>query len=288
MTTHDIAVNGVRLRVTDWGGSSAVVLFSHPTGFLGMIWRPVIERLRARGLSARLITYDHRGHGLSSKPDSGYEWSNFVGDTLALLDDLGVRDIVGVGHSAGATTLACVAAKRPELVARLVLIDPILVDPSRPAAGRETRNVMAAKTRTRRLVWQSKEELFDSLRRRSPYDTWTDEALLAYVEHGTFVRPDGECELLCPGRIEAQVYENAASIDAFACLTTVRAPTLILRGELSDAFDEPRAKRAVRCMAGGRLVTVSGATHYLPMEKPDIVADVVLAECSGRGYTGRS
>jgi pimeloyl-ACP methyl ester carboxylesterase len=275
-----VHVNDVRLNVTDWGGEGNGLFFAHPTGFMGAIWDPIIEELRRRGFSARILTFDQRGHGLSSKPDVGYEWSRFVDDVGALARELEVQSFVGVGHSAGATTLACVAARDPTRFRRLLLIDPILfdrnVDDFDPGAG----NSLSQRTRTRRLVWSSRAELFESFRARFPYDTWTDAALASYVEKGTFERPDGEIELLCPGRIESQIYQNAASINAYACLRQLAIPVLVVRGERSDSFTASRHERAMASLADGRSLVVPGASHYVPMEKPALVADLVLAEYS--------
>ena len=130
MQSFHVVVNGVRLHVTDWGGEGMPVLFAHPTGFLGAVWRPVIDRMRARGFTGRVLTFDQRGHGLSSKPDRGYEWGNFIEDVRALIASLDLREFLGVGHSAGATTLACASARDPGRARSLILIDPILFDPA--------------------------------------------------------------------------------------------------------------------------------------------------------------
>jgi pimeloyl-ACP methyl ester carboxylesterase len=277
---HDrrITVNGIGLNVSDWGGSGRDVLFAHPTGFLGAIWRPIIERLRAAGFDGRVVSYDARGHGRSAKPDSGYEWGTFVADARALIEELGLKAVLGVGHSAGSTTLACAAAEDPARFRSLVMIDPILFDSETARAMHGIENPMAARTRTRRLVWSSRSELFASFRHRAPYETWTDEALQAYVDEGTFERPDGEIELWCPGRIEAQIYENAASFPCFDYLRRIVTPVLLVRGEHSGSFPERRARLALDAIAGARLLTIEGTDHYLPMEQPDRVADLILAE----------
>ena len=278
MHSFYVRVNDVRLHVTDWGGEGPGLFFAHPTGFLGAVWRPVIDELRRRDFTSRILTFDQRGHGLSSKPDIGYEWSRFVDDVAELARELALESVVGVGHSAGATTLACVAARDPVRFRRLVLVDPILFDRRVDEFNDTPGNSLSARTRTRRLVWSSRAELFESFRARPPYDTWTDAALANYVEAGTFERPDGEIELLCPGRIEAQVYQNAASIDAYACLRAVNVPVLLVRGERSDAFPMQRAERAMASLRDGRSITAPGASHYVPMEKPELIADLVLAE----------
>jgi pimeloyl-ACP methyl ester carboxylesterase len=137
---------------------------------------------------------------------------------------------------------------------------------------------MAKRTRTRRVVWSSKEELRRSFHRREPYSTWTEEALEAYIDEGTFERPDGEIELLCPARVEAQVYSGAAHFDGYARLRQVKAPILLLRGDHSTTLNEEGAAHALEAAPHARLVTVEGTSHFIPMEKPDEVARLVVAE----------
>ena len=276
-----IRVGALSFHVTDWGGDTSddCIFLAHPTGFLGAVWKPLLVRLRRLGITSRLVTYDQRGHGLSSKPDDDYGWENFITDTTGVLKALGIRGALGVGHSAGATTLAGVAAVEPALLRCLVMVDPVLFHPELARLIQKAgHNPMAARTRTRRVVWSSREELYRSLRRRAPYDTWTDEALHAYVDEGSFERPDGEIELLCPARIEAQVYSGASQFDGFEKLRHVKAPILLLRGEHSTTLDEERARRVLEAAPQSRLVTVSGATHFIPMERPDEVARLVVAE----------
>lgn len=276
--SYRVFVGNVTLHVLEWTGEGTSLVLAHPTGFLGAIWRPIVTRLRTAGFSGRIIAFDQRGHGLSSKPDTGYEWPRFVEDAQGLLCEIGVRGAVGVGHSAGATTLAGVAARDPQRIRRLLMIDPILFDPEIGAVVRGGDNAMAARTRTRRLVWSSREELFSSFRTREPYDTWTDEALRVYVEQGTFDRPDGEIELLCPGRIEAQVYQNSASMDVFGDLRELDIPVTLVRGEHSLSFPAGRAQQALGCLRHGRLITVPKAGHFLPMQFPDRTVELILAE----------
>ncbi len=274
-----IEANGVRLHVCDWGGSGRDILFAHPTGFLGAVWKPVIDELRKADCTSHILTYDQRGHGLSSKPDSGYVWANFTDDLEAIMDALGLEGAMGVGHSGGATTSALVAGQQPKRFKRLMLIDPIFyTEEMRAVVEHAGVNPMVERTRTRRLVWSSREEIYESYSKRAPYDTWRPEALKAYIDYGTFERPDGEIELWCPGRIEAQVYAHAPGLDAFGQLRKLRVPALIVRGECTDSFPEDSARKAVEAIPEARLITIEGTTHFVPMEKPEIVASLILAE----------
>ncbi|HAL25242.1 MAG TPA: alpha/beta hydrolase, partial [Chloroflexi bacterium] len=63
--TQDIAVH-------DWGGEGAPILLAHATGFHGLVWRPVAERLVAAG--RHVWSFDFRGHGDSDRSTNGYAW----------------------------------------------------------------------------------------------------------------------------------------------------------------------------------------------------------------------
>ena len=275
--------NGQSINVTDWGGQGRTLLFSHPTGFLGAVWKPVIDELRGIGFDGRVLSIDHRGHGLSSKPDDGYQWSNFVDDLEGVMARLELEAALGVGHSGGATTLAGVAAADGKRFERLLLIDPILFDPVVDASFAEVDNPMSARTRTRRMVWPSREYLYEVFASKPPYDTWTEAALRAYVEHGSFDRPDGEIELLCPARLEARVYQRAAESDGFAYLEALDLPVLVVKGETTDSFTDERAERAMDRLPQGRLLVVPGSTHFVPMEFPRVIADLIAEELADSG-----
>ncbi|MFT4570556.1 MAG: pimeloyl-ACP methyl ester carboxylesterase [Hyphomicrobiaceae bacterium] len=270
----------VRIHTSDWGGSGAqTIVFCHPTGFLGFVWKPIIDRLRKRGVDARIFTFDARGHGLSSKPDKGYDWQNFGIDLAFVLERLGVNEALAVGHSAGATAAALASTTAPGRLGRLLLIDPILLEitAADSQAGADD-NPMAARTRTRRLVWPSRDFLKKNFASRPPYDTWTAEALDAYIDYGTFERPDGEIELLCPGRIEAQVYASRVAFNAFAMLGQVTVPVHLVAGEKSDSFGGSRLRRAREILSESPVLVVAGASHFIPMEQPDLITDLVVTE----------
>src|SRR5205814_747584 len=78
--------------------------------------------------------------------------------------------------------------------------------------------------------------MFASLRGRMPFETWEEEFVHLYVDHGVADRPDGQVELLCPGEIEAQVYANAPLTDGFGFLEHLAVPALVIRGAQSPGF----------------------------------------------------
>lgn len=76
----------------------------------------------------RSVLYDLRGHGRSERPPTGYDTGTAVRDLFALLGALGLgrRPVHLVGNSYGATLALHAALARPDLVAGLTLLEPLL------------------------------------------------------------------------------------------------------------------------------------------------------------------
>lgn len=271
-----LTVNGLRIHLVDWGGEGPPVLLLHATGFHARLWDPIARRL-SHGF--HVLAPDARGHGDSEKPDGDYGWSVFITDILGLLEAMDVQGVLGVGHSMGATTLAGAAAAAPGLFQRIVLLDMVLF-PREFRDLPEAHNPMVVAARKRRQHWSSREEIFDRYRDRPPFDTWREECLRLYIEHGTDLAADGSVTLKCPGEIEARVYAGGTSFYAWEQLDHVSAPALLVRGEKSYTFPESTAQRALGHLRHGRLLAIPGTTHFIPMEEPDPVASAVEAFAS--------
>ena len=99
-----------------------VVLF-HGKAFGCYYFHNVIEALTATGY--RVVAPDQLGWGKSPKPDIQYSFQLLAGNTIALLDHLGVHDVAVLGHSTGGMTATRFTLVNPERVTHLVLEDPL-------------------------------------------------------------------------------------------------------------------------------------------------------------------
>jgi pimeloyl-ACP methyl ester carboxylesterase len=117
-----IAANGLRLHVRDWGGPAETppVLLVHGLASNARIW-DLVAPILAREF--RVAALDQRGHGLSDKPDHGYDFATVTRDLAAAIAALGFERPLVAGHSWGANVALQLAAEEPGLPRGIVLVD---------------------------------------------------------------------------------------------------------------------------------------------------------------------
>jgi UDP:flavonoid glycosyltransferase YjiC (YdhE family)/pimeloyl-ACP methyl ester carboxylesterase len=118
----DVVARGLRFHVQRLGGSGPTVVFLHGlvmdnlSSFFFTLASPVAQH-------ARVVLYDLRGHGMSERPKSGYTLDEMVADLEGVLDRIGERQVTLVGNSFGGLLALAFAARFPDRVESLVLID---------------------------------------------------------------------------------------------------------------------------------------------------------------------
>ncbi len=118
-TARDIAANGTTIHVRSAGAGPAVVLL-HGYGETGDMWVPLAATLVK---DHQVIVPDLRGLGLSAKPTGGFDKKTQAADVAAVMDALGVAKADVVAHDIGNMVAFQVAARYPQRVRRLVVID---------------------------------------------------------------------------------------------------------------------------------------------------------------------
>lgn len=117
-----ITAGGLRMHLRDWGGTAAQtpVLLVHGLASNARIWDLLAPLLSQH---VRLAAIDQRGHGLSDKPDDGYDFATITGDLAGAIAALGWSRPLVVGHSWGANVALQLAAEYADLVRGIVLLD---------------------------------------------------------------------------------------------------------------------------------------------------------------------
>jgi pimeloyl-ACP methyl ester carboxylesterase len=124
---RDVKANGVRLRVAMSGDGPPVVLL-HGLFVHHGTWDAVVDEVRSE---FRLIAPDFPGFGESEKPPSSrfaYDVGAFAEVVADLFAGLDLGRAAVVGHALGGAVALTLAARHPELVSRLVLVDSVCFD----------------------------------------------------------------------------------------------------------------------------------------------------------------
>lgn len=287
---HRVRVNDCELayfeRHPELEGRGPTLFLVHATGFHARIWDQIIARLPP----CHSVALDQRGHGRSEKKAIAH-WRVMGQDQAELVRLLDLRNIVGVGHSMGAHAMIDAAAACPGRFLRLVLIDPTVSAPEFYADGAgapswaEGELHPAAKRRNR---FASAEAMMARLKDRSSFPLFDAEMFRDYCEHGLMPAADGDGFVLaCPPEIEAHVYmSNRSNGGVYESARKLDIPVLVLRAKELTADDTgPAAFSSSPTWPGlvgefkhGREIHYPDKTHFLPMEIPDQVAELIRAE----------
>jgi len=243
------------------------VLFAHATGFCKETWGQVADLLPGTGT----LALDQRGHGDSGIADPPFDWWDLGRDVLTVIDAAGWGRPTGVGHSSGAASLVMAELLAPGTFEALLLIEPIIFPP--PYARYETLPLAVAALR-RRASFPSRDAALQGFRGRGPFARWTDWALEAYVDGG-FRDDGGEWVLKCRPEVEAECYWAATLHGAWDRLGEVACPAIVVGGEDSDSHPAAFLREQAERLGDSRTEIIAGATHFVPMEKPDAVARMI-------------
>ena len=266
-----LPTRGGEMAVLDFGPEDRAVdiVFSHANGFNSRTYRSLLVPL-AKDL--RILAVDMRGHGLSSlpaQPQALVDWYGYRDDLLALIETATTQPVTLSGHSMGGAASLLVAAAAPERVKALVLFDPVFVDPAKAAANGQT-NPLADGAARRRATFPSRAAVVAAYTGRGAFRTWQPEQLVDYVEGGFIATADGEVTLACAPAWEAANFRTHG-YDALAAFQATTCPIHIFRAEHGSTARLDSYAGALAAMGRVTVETVPGTTHFLPMERPDVV-----------------
>jgi pimeloyl-ACP methyl ester carboxylesterase len=226
----------------------------HGLGVSGQIWQGFGRLLEP---SVRLIAPDLRGHGESDKPSAGYLPRDYVGDIAALLAHEPSRPLAVLGHSLGAVVAAQLAAERPELVSKLILVDPPF-DADRPRLH---------VVQVERLRHEEPSALERELMRREPGmgDLYAKALATLY-------------RAAADGAFQALLRSEPGFPAIVALLGNIKSETMLVAADptLDGALGEEAAERVAAALPHGTLLTMPGARHAIHASKPRELAAAVL------------
>jgi pimeloyl-ACP methyl ester carboxylesterase len=246
------------------------VLFLHANGFNASTYRSIIAPLAHR---FRILALDQRGHGsttLDASSEAPRRWPDRRDDVLAFMAVLGLQRVVIGGHSLGGAVSVMAAAAAPDRCRHVCLFDPVILPPGRPHG--DNTSPLAQGARRRRDLFPSREAVLNSYRGRGAFVTWPESILRDYVDGGFHALPGGEVRLACAPQWEAWGFAIQGH-DPWDALKLCPQRVDLLRAEIGSTchLDDPPSLDTSRIA----ISTIEGASHFLPMERPELVADTL-------------
>jgi pimeloyl-ACP methyl ester carboxylesterase len=235
------------LCALDFGGRGPPAVLLHGLAGYGGEWADTASWLREHH---RVVALDQRGHGASARVPTTVAPGAFVGDVVAWLDELELERASLVGQSFGGLIAFLTAASHPERVTRLAVAE------ASPSSDPSSAAEVEAWLESWPIPFPDEEAAIrffdgDSLRARA----WAGG--LEIRRDGLWPRFDGDTLLRA---------QRASASDHWDAWSSIRCPTLIVRGEQGMAAEEARAMAAR--LGDAVLETVPGAGHDVHLEKP--------------------
>ena len=277
-TASTVRVRGFGLRLWEWAAQDepeATVLLVHATGFHSRTWDAVVRLLPP---SYRVFALDMRGHGASQDPRTSEEcsWRKMAKDVGEWLAQRDLRNVIAAGHSMGGAVLALTAAAEPERIGALVLVDAVIPQFDDPLSTAMPPGNLAEAARKRRPIWPSPQAMAESLAGRGAFAGWPRSAIESYCRYALTPTVNGEWRLLCPPEVEAWTFEHAPTTNPWPELPQITQPTVVMRAG-ADGHPSPAGPGVADAIARAREITVPDSDHFIPMRRPDAVAEQIGA-----------
>ena len=251
------------MRYLDWGGDGPPIVALHGLASSAHWYDIVAPLLCGR---YRIVAPDQRGHGQTTQAPAGYDWATLSADVTGLMDHLGLEQASVLGHSWGGHVASDLAARYPERITRLVMIEGGFLNGRLWAEG--TWEAFSNRVRPRD-VSGTREHFLDRLRTQLA-DCWSDE-LERIVQTMVYEDDQGQIRDILHPDHHAQVIRAMWDEPPSSILPNISCPAMIIAAG-------PRPERAGSDFARQRELMVAAAAqdlkdcsvHWIPNTIHDI------------------
>jgi len=229
-------------------------------------WLPVIDKLSKY---FRVIIFDSRGLGCSSKDNSDISVRAMADDCIKLIRHLKLSSVYLLGHSMGGMIAMDMAIRYPGMVDKLVLE---ATTPRMNNRNAELLNdwVSYLKTGMDKSLWFKNifYWVFSS-------DFFEDKEILAQAINMSVNYPYPQSDESFENQVKA-----ISSFDCVSELNMIQAQTLIIYGEEDILFPPSETVKLFKRIPGAQTITISKVAHSIHMENPDEFMECVIGFCN--------
>lgn len=270
-----IQLSDLRLHLRVWQPvvtrpNAPVFLLLHGLSSNARTWDLVAQRLAESGYQA--IAADQRGHGLSGKPESGYDFGTITRDLNELVDALGLDRPILAGQSWGGNVVLEAAARYPEISRGLVFVDGGFLE----LGSRGPWEEISRELRPPDLAGLPRAAIAERIAESFP--RWVPagvEMTLGNFEHFE----DGTVQPWLALRHHMAILRALYDQDVDALFPQVNVPVLICPADDGSDWTESKrtlVERAAAGLAHSEVRWFAGAAHDIHVDQPVLLAQAIL------------
>ncbi|HEX9035815.1 MAG TPA: alpha/beta fold hydrolase [Ktedonobacterales bacterium] len=263
----EVMLNGARIHYEERGQGPETIVFSH-----GLLWSGRMFRAQVAALSDRYrcVTFDFRGQGESAVTADGYDMDTLTQDAAELIAALGLAPCHFAGLSMGGFVGMRLAARRPDLIRSLILMETS-ADPEPQENIPQYRRLLAVArwVGLRPVAGRVMPIMFGATFMRDPGRAEERREWQGYMAANNRV-----------GVIRATegVITRKPIYDELGAITL---PTLIIIGDEDVATTPDHSARMRDAIEGAQLVRIPRAGHTSSVEEPEAVTVAIKAFLAG-------
>jgi len=232
------------------------------------IWHKVIPELDP---SLRIVIMDNRGAGQTDKPDEPYSIEIMANDVISIIENLGLDNVILVGHSMGSFIAGYVAAKRPDLLQQVILLSCAI------------KQVDKAKEYLNKRIELVRKKLLMSttLIKVTTADSDDIKQAMPNLYSKAFLTPNNIDEILkwetanpYPQPAHSFIRQAQACIeyDGTSILPLIKIPTTIIYGANDLMYTKEVSEELARVITQVNMVGIEAA-HMIQIEQPKDLAE---------------
>lgn len=228
---------------------------------------PFVDLLAA---DFEVVTYDHRGIGLSPKADDGYEITDLADDATGLLDHLGWDTAHVLGISMGGMVGQDLAARHGDRLRTLTLGCTYAGGAAQQLSPPETFQKLQA-------GWSSGD------RELALRTGWEVNVSAAFAADEAAYASFKENALAVPARLPAimQQLQAISRFDVSARLGSITVPTLVIHGDQDAMLPVANGRWIAEQVPGAKYEELEGIGHLFWLEAPERSAQLVREHAFG-------
>jgi len=273
-----VETNGIRLHVAQDGpsdGPAIILLHGFPEN--SYAWKRQIPFIASAGY--RVWAPDQRGYNLSDKPQgiAAYNLDELAADVIGLINAMGQNQVVLVGHDWGAAVAWWVAAKYPDRLAKLVVMNV----PHDEVMQKNLRHSFTQMKKSWYMFFYQLPWLPEILSKRHDWKLLVD-TLINSSRPGTFT--DNDLQQYRQAWSQPKAYQSM--LNWYRAVfqkpaiplsnSRITVPTLLIWGAQDKFLGKEMAQPSIDLCDDGRLAFIEDASHWLQHEEPEQVNELIM------------